>query len=653
MRDNRLTRPSTRRAAHQPAHWAMLITLWLWGWLMGPAAFAANGAQAGDVLYTAQASGLTLTHMQVWGPNTAPDPDHGNGYPPAPANTAWRSMQLPDSWGRSRLGQGGSVWYMAKVTFAQSPQSPWALYLPRVIMNAEVWVNGALVGRDGRMEAPVTRNWNTPLLFTAPGHVWRAGINVVQIRVVAYADNSGGMAPPQLGPAELMAERHGQQAFWQNELVYAATISEIALGLFVLALWARKPERIEFLYFSLGSILWGVSNLNMTTRQPPMPNALWEWLVYVSMVWSWLFLCLFTLHFARQAPRWLAAAVVAFGAACALSLLLSGPTGPVVWGVYWLMPVLALGAWSMWKVAAFVRRHSRSDYKLLVLVEAITFALGTHDWLIQTGRMPFETPYGTPYVAPVLLAAFAWLIAGDHARTQRALAALNMELADRVRQKEEALRESFSKLADLERAQAVSHERHRIMRDMHDGVGMHLSSAIRQLQGGLAGKALIEQTLRDSLDHLKLTVDSMSLREGDVAGLLGSLRYRLTPRLQAAGLQLHWQVDALPHWPQGHIDNLRHLQYIVFEAVSNALQHAQASELWLRASFESGHISVCVEDNGKKGLGAAGVNASQPQGKGLQGMRNRAQSIGAQLCWQVREGGGCGVVVRWPLAPTN
>jgi hypothetical protein len=184
------------------------------------------------------------------------------------------------------------------------------------------------------------------------------------------------------------------------------------------------------------------------------------------------------------------------------------------------------------------------------------------------------------------------------------------------------------------------------MRDMHDGVGMHLSSAIRQLQGGQVGTDLIEQTLRDSLDHLKLTVDSMSLREGDVTGLLGSLRYRLAPRLQAAGLQLHWQVDELPHWPQGHVDNMRHLQYIVFEAVSNALQHAQASALWLRASVDAGDIVVCVEDNGC-GFGLVGHNPNDAEGKGLRGMRNRVQSMGGQLQWLPREGGGCCMVVRW------
>jgi signal transduction histidine kinase len=634
---HRLVRPLSMRAL-------CLLLLMPLTWFALPSARAAD---LPSTLYEAQPLGLTMRHMQVF-EQAQQAPEGATDQLPLPNQRGWQAMQLPDHWSRSRPDQGGSVWYMAQVNFAKSPQTPWAIFLPRVIMNAEVWVNGVLVGREGRMDAPVTRNWNTPLLFTTPSSVWRVGINTLQIRVVAFPDNAGGLAPPQLGRADVMEAKHSAQSFWRNDLVYAATISVIALGFFVMALWLRKRERIEYCYFSLGSVLWGVSNLNMNVREAPLPNALWEMFVYGSMVWSWLFLCLFTLHFARQATRWLERSVLAFGAACALFLAFSGPTGAVVWGPYWLVPVLALGAWSMWKVAAFVRRTSRSDYKILVFVEALALALGLHDWLIQASLMPFETAYGTPYIAPLLLAAFAWLIAGDYARAQRDLATLNLELADRVRSKEMALRESFSKLADLERVQAVSQERHRIMRDMHDGVGMHLSSAIRQLQGGQAGTDLIEQTLRDSLDHLKLTVDSMSLREGDVTGLLGSLRYRLTPRLQAGGLQLHWQVDELPHWPQGHIDNLRHLQYIVFEAVSNALQHAQASALWLRASIDAGYFRVCVEDNGT-GFGVGCTNPGELQGKGLQGMGSRAKSMGAEVRWQLRAGGGCCMELCWAV----
>lgn len=296
----------------------------------------------------------------------------------------------------------------------------------------------------------------------------------------------------------------------------------------------------------------------------------------------------------------------------------------------------------MWQVAAFEHRTQSADFKILALVEALALALGLHDWLIQVGPMPFETAYGLPFVAPLLMGALAWLIAGDYARTQQDLAALNRDLSERVRQKEQALRDSFAQVAKLERAQAISEERQRIMRDMHDGVGMHLSSALRQLQGGETQTSVIEQTLRDSLDQLKLSVDSMSFRQGDVAGLLGGLRYRLRSRLQAAGLFLNWHVDELPPWPQGDIENLSHVQFIVFEAISNALQHAQASALNLTATHTTQAIELRMEDNGR------GFSPGH-EGKGVKGMRHRASKIGADISWEKRLDGGCCVTLRLPL----
>ncbi|MDO9403538.1 MAG: histidine kinase [Polaromonas sp.] len=593
-------------------------------------------------VFQANPNGVGLNRMLAW---ADPGKDAEPAGPPA-ATSAWTPLALPDRWRQSRPGYGGSVWYAARVDFAQAPAVPWAVYLPRVIMNAEVWVNGVLVGRDGSMRIPYTRNWNTPLLFTTPNTAWRQGANTVHIRAVAHPDDAGGMAVPQLGRADIMAARHSSQTFWQNKLVYAANISVISLGFFLLAVWARKRERADYGYFAAGALLWGVSNFNMTARDVPLSYFQWELLIYIGVIWALLFLGLFGLRFGRVPRPWLERSVMAYGLACALFLSLAGETGAVRWSAYWLLPVLLLGAVSMYQIVRFVRSVQLADYTLFALVTLGTLSLGAHDWMLQIGMLPFESGYGLPFMAPLLLAALGWLIAGDYARTQQDLALLNNELADRVRQKEQALRETFDRVASLERAQAVSHERTRILRDMHDGVGMHLTSAIRQLQSGVAAPGTVEQTLRDSLDQLKLSIDVLTLPEGDVGALLGSLRFRMTPRLEAIGLQLHWHMDLLPLWPAGHHEALRHLQYIVFEAVSNVLQHSGATELTISGREESGAIVIRIEDNGR---GCAGL----AEGNGLRGMQVRARAIGAQLEVGTGEPTGCEVVVKLPLQPLS
>ncbi len=592
---------------------------------------------ADEPAFKADPEGVRITRMQVLEePSDDADPR------PPPAKAAWQTIDLPDRWRNSRPGYSGGVWYRGEVNFAAAPATPWAVYLPRVVMNAEVWVNGVLVGRAGRMKGSYTRHWNTPLFFITPQTVWEKGSNIVHVRVVAHGDGAGGLAPPQIGRADKLADVHARQVFFQNTLVYAANIAVIALGFFVFAVWLRKQERADYGYFSAGALLWGTSNFNMIASDVPFSYFYWELFVFVSIVWALLALGLFGLRFAGVHKLWLEKVVALYGAAYALTLWIAGPTAAVSTAASWLLPVLLLGAWSMYQIVAFVRRVRLADYSFFAVVATVTLSLGAHDWLLQIGMLDFEASYGLPFMAPLLLAAIGWLIAGDYARAQQGLAQLNADLADRVRQKEAELRESFARVANLERAHAVTAERTRILRDMHDGVGTHLTSAIRQLQSGRSLPGAVEQTLRDSLDQLKMSIDVLTLPEGDVAALLGSLRFRLTPRLEAIGLKLNWQVDALPLWANGHGEALRHLQYIVFEAVSNVLQHSGATDLTVKARLEDSDIVIRIEDNGRGCTSIA-------EGNGMRGMRARAKTIGAQidvLPGAIGEAAGCQVVLR-------
>ena len=113
-----------------------------------------------------------------------------------------------------------------------------------------------------------------------------------------------------------------------------------------------------------------------------------------------------------------------------------------------------------------------------------------------------------------------------------------------------------------------------------------------------------------------------------MTALLANLRYRLEPRFRAMGLALEWAVVSLPALPTMDAGAMRQLQYILFEAFSNAMQHAQANILRIEATLE-GHSErgVCIRvcDNG------VGFDPEQVVRKGLASMEERATAIGAQL----------------------
>jgi signal transduction histidine kinase len=160
---------------------------------------------------------------------------------------------------------------------------------------------------------------------------------------------------------------------------------------------------------------------------------------------------------------------------------------------------------------------------------------------------------------------------------------------------------------------------------MHDGVGAHISTAIRQLQSGQAKDNEVLLTLRESLDQLKLSIDAMTLPAGDITALLANLRYRLEPRFKASDIELQWDVELLAPLPSLDDKRMRHLQFLVYGAIANVLQHAGASMLRIEAQRNEQGIRVRIVDNG------CGFDTTVPKRKGLLSMEERAKAIGATM----------------------
>lgn len=195
-----------------------------------------------------------------------------------------------------------------------------------------------------------------------------------------------------------------------------------------------------------------------------------------------------------------------------------------------------------------------------------------------------------------------------------------------VFERETELHTSYQKLEQLARQHERTTERTRILRDMHDGVGANISTAIRQLEFGLATRAEVLITLRESMDQLKLSIDAMNLPLGDLTSLLANLRYRLEPRLKAAGIELSWGVEQLPLMTWLDALAMRHVQFMVYEAISNALQHAGATVMRIELKpTQEGGAQLRVMDNG------CGFDLSQVKQQGLSSLRERAKSLNALL----------------------
>jgi signal transduction histidine kinase len=132
--------------------------------------------------------------------------------------------------------------------------------------------------------------------------------------------------------------------------------------------------------------------------------------------------------------------------------------------------------------------------------------------------------------------------------------------------------------------------------------------------------------LRECLDDLRLTIDSLEPTDNDLLPALGNFRYRVDPRLKRQGITLDWQVGDVPRLACLTPRNLLHLLRILQEAFTNVLKHAGASLIRVETGLmaDEQQVFIRVSDNG------AGFSGDH-RGRGLANMQQRAERIGGVL----------------------
>jgi signal transduction histidine kinase len=137
------------------------------------------------------------------------------------------------------------------------------------------------------------------------------------------------------------------------------------------------------------------------------------------------------------------------------------------------------------------------------------------------------------------------------------------------------------------------------------------------------------QVLRDAVDDMRLAIDTLSPGREGLLEALGNLRYRLEPRFRAAGIALKFAFDGVPDRLDIEAEEALQILRVLQESLTNALKHARAREVRVDVSVtrHPDRFVLAVADDG----GGFDPAAAAPAGRGLSGMRRRAERIGAEL----------------------
>ncbi|WP_190025544.1 sensor histidine kinase [Streptomyces hiroshimensis] len=299
-------------------------------------------------------------------------------------------------------------------------------------------------------------------------------------------------------------------------------------------------------------------------------------------------------------------------------------SGPVRWASRTALtgglaaPVLFLLRWPV---------HGRSAVEIVIILASLT----------------------TPFV-------LAWVL-GDSMRTRRAYWAQLEERAARL----EKEREQQARMA-------VTAERARIARELHDVVAHNVSVMVVQADGAAyvldaspeqAKQALetISGTGRQALAEMRRLLGVLRTEEGTTEGgdyvpqpdveQIGDL----VEQVRGAGLPVQYEVEGAPRPLPSGVELTAYR--IVQEALTNTRKHggpeAGAS---VRLTYFDDGLGLLVEDDGRGAqheLYEAG--GADGMGHGLIGMRERVGMVGGTLDAGPRPGGGFRISVLLPVKP--
>jgi signal transduction histidine kinase len=264
---------------------------------------------------------------------------------------------------------------------------------------------------------------------------------------------------------------------------------------------------------------------------------------------------------------------------------------------------------------------------------SVSLLFGAHSVAVGWWTGFYSSSYSLQFAPLPITLTMGWVVIRRYARMKLRTDAMNRRLVRRVAQRESALQSAFASIAQLQQDEAVRQERERFMRDMHDGLGAQLITSLRMAQRGALSRDTVRDMLQECLDELRFSIESLKPTADDFLTVLGNYRYRLQPRLEAAGMALKWRVEEVPDHslsPQTILQTLR----ILNEAVSNALKHAQSDQLDITGTLERGSYTIRVRDYGK-----GFPMPILPTGEGLRNMALRAQKIGSKFAVESLPGG--------------
>jgi signal transduction histidine kinase len=619
---SRLPRAASLIGDRFVARWVLILALAVVGLVMGR-----TTAQAAAVHYqTADISISAPAHYAT--PSVLLDP--------AAVPKSWSTGPLPHVVSRTKTGDKTliSTWYRLRYTAGRSADATF-LYAPRwqVTGKLAIYADGKLVyaPRSG----PQWMCFNLPIWvkLADPG----APIpSEILINIVSLKTSGGGISTVWIGDEGTIGLRHALRQWFQIDLTTLISFADAIFGVAAVVIWLRWRRDSAFLFLAAAAVFNIIWEIQFRTGEAPLllSEPWFGWMTICALEWWILSSYLFALRIVGFRSLWLIGVI--FGVAISFTVVTLPISAPglslVSASLSPLLDILTLGGVVVLLITLWVVYFRKPSHEGLVvcLYNTVWPIAGAHDVMLQDYKISIESFCLAPAMFALILLAMMYIMLRRYALAMREADSYASRLETRVREREAELEASHARLREIARRETVAIERQRLMREMHDGMGSSLIVALAAVERGNLSDADVAQMLRECVDDLKLTIDSLETVDTDLPLVLATLRYRLGPRFEQAGITLNWRVAETPPLAWLDPEHALHVLRIVQEIFTNIVKHAGASIVTVSTSVAGQAVLLTIEDNGVGFDAEAPVKSGR---RGLANLRQRAEAIGATIVW--------------------
>ncbi len=556
----------------------------------------------------------------------------------------WASAALPYALPRGARDKASAevktvTWLQVSLANLTPSSGGTVLYVPRWQAKGQIAVYGdeKLVYRS--RGDPLWNGFNHPLWVALDTEGTQPLPKVLYLRIDSLASASGAVSSLWVGSAEALLPRYQWRRWLQTGVTQAMSIIVLGLSAYAFAVWLMRRRERVYLYFSLFAFVWVLRSLHFHVGNEPLPipPAWFGWMTITSsnaLLLTWYF---FVGTLVPGLPRWLGRGLLTL---LTLSAIVTLPPLAVYPRIDAFAPLaylvtISTGIPAGFVLAWFAWKHGGREGILATSVGLVHVPVALHDWLLHSSLISPEGYYFWPISTIARLLLFIYIILSRYTGAVDEVEQANQRLEQRLREREDELAVTYERMRRIEQRETLTQERQRLMQDIHDGMGSQLMTALKVAESGALTEAQVAQVLRECIDDLKLTVDSLEPVDADLLLLLAALRFRLAPRLEGSGLRLRWEVSDVPALSWLDPRSSLHVLRIVQEAFTNVIKHAGASEVRVSTGRECEGVFVQLVDNG------AGFDAlMSTAGRGLRNMQRRARAVGGAVSWSTDPSGG-------------